>query len=98
MVPSLIELQEQYGERGLTILAIDAGDEDVPTVRAFVQANKVNYINLMADAHVVQAYRLTAHPLIVFVTPAGNIFSTYLGFISKEALEREILALLAEQR
>lgn len=98
MVPSLIELQEQYGKRGLVILAIDVGDEDMSKVRAFVQANKVNYINLMADARVTQAYRLTAHPFTVFVTPQGEIFSTYLGFMNKEALERELLALLAEQR
>ncbi len=97
MVPSLIELQKEYGEKGLVILAIDAGDEEVSTVRAFVQANRVNYLNLMADAQVIQAYRLTGHPLSVFVTPQGTIYSLYLGATSKKTLEKDIQALLAQR-
>jgi len=94
MVSSMVELQDQYGAQGLAVIAIDAGEE-AEVVRAFVAQHGVNYLNLLGDMNVMQAYRLTGHPLTVLVTPQGTIYKQYLGWRPKEEVERDVRALLA---
>lgn len=88
----MVELQEQYGNQGLAVIAIDA-DEEAEVVRDFVEQNGVNYLNLLGDMDVMRAYRLTAHPLIVLITPQGTIYRQYLGWQEKQVLEQGIRAL-----
>ncbi len=89
----MVKLQEQYGDQGFTVIAIDA-DEEAEVVRDFVEQNGVNYLNLLGDVDVMQAYRVSAHPLIVLVTPQGAIHEQYLGWQEKQVLEQGVQALL----
>ena len=93
-MPSLVELQDQYEAQGLAVIGIDA-DEEAKVVRDFVEQNGVNYLNLLGDVDVMQAYRLTAHPLTVLITPQGAIHKQYLGWREKQELEAGIRTLLA---
>jgi hypothetical protein len=88
-----VELQDQYEAQGLTVIAIDAGEE-AGVVRDFVEQNGVNYLNILGDADVMQAYHLTAHPLTVLITPQGTIYKQYLGWREKQELEEGIRGLL----
>lgn len=89
----MVELQEQYGAQGLAVIGIDAGEE-AEAVRDFVEQNEVNYLNLLGDVDVLQAYGLTAHPLTVLITPQGTIYKQYLGWREKQELEQGVQALL----
>lgn len=89
----MVELQEQYGDQGFTVIAIDA-EEEAEVVRDFVERNDVNYLNLLGDIDVMRAYRVSAHPMIVLVTPQGTIHEQYLGWREKQVLEQGVQALL----
>ena len=94
MVSSLVELQDEYGDQGLVIIGIDAG-EDAETVRAFAEKHNLNYLNLLGDLKVMRDYNLQAHPLSVVLTPQGTIYSQQLGWVGKEVLERDIQVVLS---
>lgn len=96
MVSSLVELQDRYRDEGLVIIGIDVGDEEAEWVKIFTEERGVNYINLMADRKVVREYQIRAHPFTVLVTPQGAIFTSYLGAVEKEVLEKDIKALLSQ--
>ncbi len=89
----MVEFQEQYEDQGLVVIGINA-DEQAEVVRDFVEQNSVNYLNLLGDVDVMRAYRVTAHPLIVLVTPQGAIHEQYLGWREKQVLEQGVQALL----
>jgi hypothetical protein len=93
MVSSMVELQDQYEGQGLVVVAVDAG-ETAEVVRAFTEQHELNYLNLLGDAEVMRAYRLTGHPLTLLVTPQGSIFRQYLGWRSKQEVEQGVRALL----
>lgn len=89
----MVEFQERYEDQGLVVIGIDA-DEQAEVVRDFVEQNGVNYLNLLGDVDVLRAYRLTAHPLTVLITPQGAIYKQYLGWREKQELEQGVQALL----
>ena len=93
-MPSLVELQALYESKGLAIIAIDVG-EDAEVMREFIEQNGVNYLNLLGDTDVTQAFRVKAHPLTVFITPQGAIHEQYLGWREKQELEEGIWRLFA---
>jgi hypothetical protein len=91
-VSSIVELDQQYGDQ-LMVIGIDA-DESPAIVRAFVDEHDVTYLNLIAGRETMLAYRLRAHPFTVLITAEGQVFRTYRGYTEKEALERDVRALL----
>ncbi len=92
MVSSVVELDRQYGDQ-LVIIGMDA-QESPGVVRSFVDEHDATYLNLVADAETLHAYRVRAHPFTVLITPEGQIFRSYLGYTEKEALEGDVRALL----
>ncbi len=90
----MVEFQDQYGDQNLVIIAINAG-ETTEVVRAFAEQYELNYLNLLGDAPVMQAYNLRGHPLTVLVTPQGTIYKQYLGWRPKQDVEQGVQALLA---
>jgi hypothetical protein len=95
MVSSIIELDQQYGDQ-FVIVGLDA-DESPDVVRAFVDEYDATYLNLVADAETLRAYRLLAHPFTVLVTGEGRVFRTYLGYTDKDVLEGDVRTLLGVQ-
>ncbi len=92
MVSSLIELDQQYGDR-LVVIGVDAA-ESPDVVRAFVGKQGMTYLNLIGDEETLQAYRLRGHPLTMLITPQGQVFRAYLGYTDKASIEGDVRALL----
>ena len=92
MVSSIIELDQQYGDR-LVVIGIDAA-ESPKVVRAFVDEHGMTYLNLIGGEETLQAYRLRAHPYTVLITPQGQVFRAYLGYTDKASIEGDVRALL----
>ncbi len=92
----MVELQEEYESKGLVVIGIDV-EEEPEVVRSFLEERGINYLNLLGDVKVFRDYRLTAHPHTALVTSQGEIHNTYIGLVSKEALEKDIEALLSAE-
>jgi hypothetical protein len=94
MVSSTVEIQELYGNE-LAVIGMDA-DEDPEVVRTFTAEHGMAYLNLIADEATLRTYRVLGHPFTVLITPEGNVFSTYVGYMTAEVLDAKIQALLQE--
>jgi hypothetical protein len=92
MASSIVELHQQYGNQ-LTVIGIDA-QESPDVVRSFIEDYEMTYLNLVADAEVLQVYQLRGHPFTVLVTPEGRAFRSYLGYTDKATIEQDVRALL----
>ncbi|MCF6210869.1 MAG: TlpA family protein disulfide reductase [Gammaproteobacteria bacterium] len=94
--PWMDEMQAQYGDDGLTIVAISI-DRNRQLAERFTQQMKPGFIIAHdAKGSVAKSYKVSAMPTSYLIDREGNIVSTHLGFRkSDEAkLERRIEDLL----
>ena len=91
-VPMLNDLQAEYGEQGLLILAIT--DEEAKVVRDFVAEHGVEYLNLIGTDEVAEAYGVLGLPAAYLVDAEGQLVKTFLGPKPRRVLVEHIEALL----
>jgi thiol-disulfide isomerase/thioredoxin len=94
-IPHLIELQEKYRDRGLTVIGItydDNPDKDVPPYAAEVG---MNYVNVRADDALKGKYAVIGLPTLIIYDRDGNEVMKRPGYIGKDQLEAKIKPLLA---
>ena len=94
-VPMLNELQADYRDRGLLILAIT--DEESEVVREFVEKYGVEYLNLIGTEETAEAYGVLGLPAAYLLDPEGRVVKTFLGPKPRRALVEQIEALLDRQ-
>ena len=92
MVSSTVEMHEQYGPE-LAVIGMNALEEPA-AVRRFVAEQGMTYLNLIADESTLRTYEVRGHPFTVLIAPDGQIFSTYVGYTDKAALEQGVRELL----
>jgi thiol-disulfide isomerase/thioredoxin len=93
-IPHLIELQEKYGDQGLTVIGItvdESPDKDVPPYAAEVG---MNYTNVRANDAFMSRYGVFALPTLVIYDRDGNEVMKRPGYIEKGKLEEIIKPLL----
>ncbi len=104
-IPDFVELQKEYGDRGLAIvgLSVDRGGESV--VRKWMAMNTVNYPIAIVDNDVYNVWQqlLPASdrgviPTSYLVGPDGVVRYTHIGVQDKTAWSAMILPLLAETK
>ena len=97
-IPSLVELNKQYGEAGkdVVILGISV-DDPVEKLKPYAAQMKMNYPVLVGNGRddVQDAFGpLWGIPVTVFIDREGRIAKKHSGIASKEQFEQEIKALL----
>ena len=93
-IPHLIELQEKYGDQGLTVIGITVDenpDKDVPPYAAEVG---MNYANVRGNDELKAQFGVFALPTIVIFDRDGNQVMKRPGYIEKDQLEEMIKPLL----
>jgi peroxiredoxin len=95
-LPGLIQLYDQYKDKGLVVLGI-SGDDDAETLRAFASEWKINYPMLVGrdENDLLDAYGpIFGYPISVIVGRDGAVCGRHVGPATKEQFEQEIKALL----
>jgi thiol-disulfide isomerase/thioredoxin len=97
-IPSLVELQKQYGDEGqdVVILGISV-DDPIEKLKPYASQMKMNYPVLVGNGRddVQDAFGpLWGIPVTVFINRDGRIAKKHSGIASKEQFEQEIKALL----
>ena len=110
-IPTLVEIQERYRDRGLIIVAIAfEGDDDAESRRdylgGFVEDNGINYLVLDAgpprdfDAVLPELKNVRGLPIEIFIDRSGAVVETRNSYGYKKSwvkkLTRDLEALLAE--
>ena len=98
-IPDMVALQSKYGATRFTFIGV-AINETVPSMRAFITKNKINYPVLMVDEKLIGAFNplvnggVRAIPTSFVVNSSGKVTQVITGSRSKEVLEQIISELL----
>jgi len=94
-IPGFVELQEQYGEKGLVVVGVSLDEQGPGVVKPFMKKFEVNYPVVMGDAKIVQAFGgIPGLPTTFVMDRKGNVVAAHVGYVSKETFEEEITPLL----
>jgi peroxiredoxin len=92
-IPDFIELQSQYGSKGLQVIGI--GLDEPEKLKAFALSNGMNYSVLMGTDDIAMKYGgISGIPTTFVIDKSGNIVNRFEGFRSKDVFESEIRRLL----
>jgi cytochrome c biogenesis protein CcmG, thiol:disulfide interchange protein DsbE len=93
-INSLKTLQQNYADRGLVILAVNAS-ESLSKVTAYQEANQLTYPVLLEQKNVAQIkYQVNSIPTHVFIDSEGKISYIHGGFMDLSQLENQVKAIL----
>jgi thiol-disulfide isomerase/thioredoxin len=94
-VPHFVELQKQYGAKGLAIVGVSLDEQGPEVVKKFVKQFGVNYPIVIGNQKVADAYGgIVAVPTTFVIDRQGRIVSRHIGYDDKEIFEGEIQSLL----
>ena len=94
-IPHFVELQKQYGDKGLTVIGVSLDEQGQEVVKKFVKRLGVNYAIVMGNEKVVEAYGgIDAIPTTFVIDRQGCVVSRHMGYDDKTVFEKEIQSLL----
>jgi thiol-disulfide isomerase/thioredoxin len=94
-IPNFIELQTQYGDRGLRVVGVSLDEQGPDVVKKFAKRFGVTYPIVIGNQKVVEAYGgIDAIPTTFVIDRQGRIVSWHMGYDDKGAFEKEIQPLL----
>jgi thiol-disulfide isomerase/thioredoxin len=94
-MPMLMQLQDDFGDRGLQVLGLAIDDPE--PVRRFAEELDVNYLllaDLMPTLAVQEAYGDTRLPYSVLIDRQGRIVYRKAGELTRAEIEAQLLPLL----
>ena len=95
-IPWFIEFQNKYGKAGFQAIGVSV-DDPLAKLKPYVADMKMNYIVLQGLGHddMLDAYGpILGIPVTVVISRDGKICAKHTGMASKDAIEKEIKALL----
>jgi len=99
-IPHLLNLNKQYGNKGLQILALDIGQGDTPEdVKEFIAKRKINYPVAMADESIIyDGYGIRMIPSIFIINKKGILVEKFDGFTdeTRKIMDATVKKLIAE--
>lgn len=90
------DFARQYRDRGVTVVGVNLR-EDAATVRAFAEANGMDYPLLLdADGAVGRMYGVVGIPTTVIVDAAGSVRGRHVGVLNAAQIADYVAPLLAD--
>lgn len=97
-IPMFKELQEAYGPKGFTMIAISQDDGGAEVVRPMVEEYGVRYTNLIGTDAVAEGFGgVLGLPTAFLVDRHGRVVERFFGPKPRRVLENKIRTLLEEQ-
>jgi thiol-disulfide isomerase/thioredoxin len=94
-IPHFVELQKQYGDKGLTVIGVSLDEQGSDVVKKFVKRFGVNYPIVVGNEKVAEAYGgIGAIPTTFVIDRQGWIVRQHIGYDDKASFEKEIQSLL----
>ncbi len=97
-IPHLIELQKEFGTKGVQIVGVSLDQKGPAVVKPFMKSWKMNYPTIMdADGQLASQWGgIRGIPSLFLVDKKGKIVQNFVGYQPKEALLGPIKRLLNE--
>jgi peroxiredoxin len=94
-IPGYVALQKKYADDGLVVVGISVDTDGVAPVKKFMKDIGINYVVVMADDAVQDAYGpLQGYPTTFIIDRDGQIRNKKLGREPAAQYEKEVLAVL----
>jgi len=94
-IPGFIELQKQYGDKGLAVVGISLDEGATEPVKAFIKKLGMNYPVVMGTPEVVAAFgEIEGLPVTFILDRQGKIAAKHVGYAPKSDFENTIRKLL----
>jgi peroxiredoxin len=94
-IPQFVELQKQYGDKGLAIIGVSLDEQEPEVVKKFVKRLGVNYSIVIGNQKVAEAYGgIEGIPTTFVIDRGGRIVHGYIGYNDKGVFEKEMQSLL----
>jgi len=96
-IPHFIEIQNEYKDKGVTVVGMSVDSTGPADVAKFVKDNGMNYPIVMADEKTATAYGADQGiPFTIVIDKNGNVVSRHLGLTDKSVFEDDIKKTLAQ--
>jgi peroxiredoxin len=94
-IPGYITLQKKYADDGLVIVGVSVDTDGVAPVKKFIKDMGMNYLVVMADDDIQNAYGpIGGYPTTFIIDRVGHIRDKKLGRKPVAEYEKDILAVL----
>lgn len=96
-IPDLIELQDRFGDRGLTIVGVALDQEGASVVQPFMERHNINYPVVVDTTRTLESQFGPIHalPTTVVVNPEGLITRQIVGLFPTSAMRPKLETMLA---
>jgi len=94
-IPGFVNLQKDYGNRGLLVIGVSLDEGDVTAVKTFANRMSMNYPVLLGNNKITSDYgNIEAIPTTFIIDQQGMIAGKHVGYVEKRQCEAEIKRLL----
>jgi peroxiredoxin len=94
-IPGYVALQKKYADDGLVVVGVSVDTDGVGPVKKFMKDIGINYVVVMADDAIQDAYGpLQGYPTTFIIDRDGQIRNKKLGREPAAQYEKEVLAVL----
>ena len=97
-IPDFIAMQSAFGADDVVFVGVSLDEGGPAVVRSFADRMEINYPLVLDDGSVSAAYGpLTGLPMTFLIDRAGEVRSYAPGMVTRDMIEPEIAALVAER-
>lgn len=94
-IPWFIELQKEYGPRGLQIVGVSEDDDGSKAVAPFAQKMGIDYPMLLDDGQVSSVYGANQIlPTTYYISRGGQVIAIVKGVLSEDGVEANVREVL----
>lgn len=94
-IPHLIDLQNEYKEKGFSVIAISVDQGGAKSVAKLIEKTGVNYPVVMADSKITRDFGgIVGIPTSFLINKDGNVVKSYPGYVPHTILVADIKGLM----
>ncbi len=94
-IPGFVEVYNRHRSKGFELIGISLDTDTRENLPGFLMSNKVEYRILFGDLATARAYGgVSALPTTFFVGKDGEIKNVHVGYMDKDAFDKEVRKLL----
>ena len=93
-IPGFVEVYNKHREKGFELIGISLDTDTRENLPGFLMSNRIGYRILYGDLAVTRAYGVTPIPTTFFVGKDGEIKNVHVGYMDKDAFDKEVRKLL----